>query len=386
MDIMGAEHLAVTEDHQSGRVAETVTNFYKVTADGSLEAIKYVYPDGGVADSTAYNNVQVSVSQVYNLTEEYVLLYGFFIWPDTLGKPSYYNSILVRKADGVMYDFGVDNKITRSDYRGDDAVKKDAVGNIYVFLNGDVSKLQLDDSELISITSLLPSGQYARHFEISYDGLLMYEYGQTYNDFRIKKPDGGIYKVDLAGRVNRSFWRGINGALYLLTANDFGTAIHKITLVEGEITINDVWAGNENIGWYGYSNEKIVMESSILFINPEIPQSSWEFSEVDNSVRKIDLPFAEYNSKLIHSDNYYYIATSDALYKIDKSNHSYTTLLAPNMYEVYAMSVDNNDKVRFSGLRFKDGRKVFAEIDKNGVLTTIDEELNQAAKILQKIN
>ena len=388
LDIVGAESLVVIDGNANGRVSASQTNFLKLKEDGSFLAVEFRDPSGNIVDTAAFHDVYVNVTTIQNLSPEYVLLTGYFSFPDTSGLSTDYRNILVRKTDGAIYDLAV-NYIPESYYkRGEDRFKKDGSDNIYFVEASRIVKVALDNPEQLTKMDLLPDGQYANYFEISSDGVCMYEYYQSSLDFRIRKPDGGIFVIDVEGQTNDDFWTGVNGSLYFLTWGPGGSVIHQIVLVDGEVTIKDVWSG-EYINMdrsYSSGSMMIKMGNSVLFINPDNPQGSWEFSETENVVKKIELPFAEPKSKLVHSDDYYYIATNDDLFKIDKSNHTYTSLLGAGRYEVYAMSVDDNEKVRFSGLRFKDGRKIFAEIDADGMLTTIDEELNQAAIILKRIN
>ena len=114
--------------------------------------------------------------------------------------------------------------------------------------------------------------------------------------------------------------------------------------------------------------------------------SHWEFFEDDNQVTNFELPDLSLTTKVVHSDDHYYLAEGTNLYKVSFADHSYSSLLTPGEYEVYTMSVDNDETLQISALRFSDGRKIIAGINAQGELTVIDEEQDKEAIYLQRLN
>lgn len=408
LNIAHASSLAIVEE-PSGRVAENAANFYKITANGSFEEVKFVNPDGTDIDPTLASPV-VKVEKIINLNASYLLLSGTFSVSDTLGHSQTYSSLLVRKNDGAIYNYE-SNDIALKSRLGEGPLKYDASNNIYYSNGTGVNKLTISDPSKISKIEYLPTGQKAEYFDIDAKGICVYKYGESSgvtnsngtNDIRLKKLNGGIFEVKVEGRDNREFWLGSNGAIYFTTytwSNGFIPAIHKINVNNNDISISNVWSSDNTSTYPGVGKMfrttsqgayKILKGNSVLFIDTYqssygSDNSSWEFFEDTNEVVNISLPRMEQESIIISSSQFYYIATGTDLYKVNINTHQYTKLLNSGEYEVYAINVDDNDNIQFSGLRFDDGKKIFAKINKDGVLTIVDAELDRKATVLERLN
>jgi hypothetical protein len=269
--------------------------------------------------------------------------------------------------------------------------KYDALGNIYfpTSLNTGVSKLIVDNPEEIGVIDYLPIGQKAYNFDLASDGSCIYKYHPfDYDKFRVKKPTGGIFEVQLDGRFNIDFWIGTDGLIYFASeSRGFGnnsSMIHKINVLGEEVVIDTLWSHSDtgivsNTDW----SHRIRRDNSVIFI---YSTKGFEFFEETNTVVSISLPIAQSDMIIVNSKDYYYIASETDLYKVSFETHEYVKLLKTGEYEVYSLNVDDNDTVLFSGLRFKDGKMIFAEIDSEGNLTVVDEELDRKATMLQRLN
>ena len=241
-------------------------------------------------------------------------------------------------------------------------------------------------------------------FEVDPKGNCMYQYsisnGLNKYGLRIKKANGGIHEVKIEGRENKEFWLGNNGNFYFITYtfdNGYFPKIHKINIDGDTITTSVVWPLNggpipDGVGQMFRTSSQgsfmIKKANSVVFIDTYYTwgNMNWEFFENTNSVEGIELPHIDQDGKIINSKENYYIATKTDLYKVNLDTHEYTKLLNSGEYEVYTISVDANDKLQFSALRLKDGKKIFAEISKEGTLKIINEEINRKATVLERIN
>jgi hypothetical protein len=64
---------------------------------------------------------------------------------------------------------------------------------------------------------------------------------------------------------------------------------------------------------------------------------------------------------------------------------SSTNLTTPGTYDFYKFSVSPADVIHFNALRMSDGVKVIGQIDAAGVLTIVDEEMNNEVTVLERI-
>ena len=90
------------------------------------------------------------------------------------------------------------------------------------------------------------------------------------------------------------------------------------------------------------------------------------------------------------SDNYYYIvgtsvAGKSILMKVNPENDSYE-LLINGEYDVYKMDVSSSDEIVFNALKLSDGKIVLGEIDQSGMITILDETLENQVLVLERIN
>lgn len=400
LNISDAKSLVVLEQSSTGKNLTTETNLFKITADG-----KYLPVNFTNADNSTTTSSKPIVRSIKNLNSSYVLLSGEFNYPNEKGELVRYTSILVRKTDGAIYNFSSVNSSFESAKLGEILPKTDSEGNLYYYKGSkSIGKLSLSNPDNINVIDYLPSGQTPMFFEIDPKGNCMYQYdmsnGLDKYGLRIKKANGGIYEVKIEGRENKEFWLGNNGKFYFITYTwneGYIPKIHKIDIDGDNITTSVVWPlkGSpipEGVGQMFRTSSQgsfmIKKENSVVFIDTYFSRGNmnWEFFESNNSVESIELPHIEQGAKIVYSKENYYIATKTDLYKVNLDTHDYTKLLNSGEYEVYTISVDADDKLQFSALRLKDGKKIFAEISKEGTLKTINEEINKKATILERIN
>jgi len=392
LDISDAASLVGLENVAGGRVASEKSNLFKITDDGKFEMVAFVYPDGSPLDSTVTVNVtpSLTVFQLYHVNPDYLLLTGQFVFPDTLGGSKQTDIILARKSDGAI--FGFERGLNLVNQYGVRAFKHDAVGNVY-FMTSDnnVAKLSLDNPDQLTRIPYLATGQQAIKFEILPDGTCLYEKGGYPMVFRVRKLNGGIFDfVPPDDQVNAAIWTGSDNQVYCSTYSYERAMIYKVTTNNNDVVIDTVAVTDDHQIVIGITNMhnrhyRIHTDRSTIFVSDQDPDESFEFFEDDKSIRGITLPFVKSGCTIAGASKFnYYITVDDNIYKVDISTHAYTKILSAGEFEIYSMTVNDDDVVQFSGLRFSDGKKILAEI-KNGTLNVIEEEMNRTAVILERL-
>ena len=403
LDISDANTLTVLENASNG----DNSNLYKFTSSNNFEKVEFVNQDGSkINDSQILHRVNVSNLHIVN--EDFILLFGSFKVRGTNGNEVNYNSLLVNKSSGQIFDFQEFN-LSNNIKLGDETFQKDGNGHIY-YLNGNKEVIKLDISNPNSPvkSKVLSTGQTADYFEIDDLGNCIYKYGESSgvtnsngtDDLRIRKPTGQIFELKVPLRDNKEFWIGNNGKIYFISYdwnNGYQPLIHTANFINDSLVIDTVWGPNNeeeknavgNFFRTGSQGSYLLRKTnSVLFVNT---YHGWvkhfEFNESNNSVNVFNLPNVDDDDAIIiNSDSYYYIATGTDLYKVSLSDNSHTKILNSGEYEIYSMEVNNLDQLRISALRFLDGKKVFIEIDQSGNLTTINEAVDRKGIILKQIN
>lgn len=377
-----------------GRIAqEEGANLYKLTKDGSMEQVKYVNEDGTDIDPEIAQT-KLLVSNLVKVNQDYILLNGSFTAWDTLGNSVEYNTLLVNKTTGAIYDFNeFDLNQDSKDYFQVKGIQQDGNGNIYYLNNGSgVTKLDISNPDLISKAQYLSTGQIAAYYAMDNQANCMYSNSTIdgASTFRIKKHNGGIY--EFSSKV-QEFWNGVNGSIYYVSYNQTKEVpnIFKVTVdINGNVTNSQVWeapafgthSGVQNLRHNYYY--RIPKENSVLFV-AFANGSHFEFFENSNTVVKFELPPLS-DEGIVYSDKYFYHSNGTNLYKISLTDYSSQNLLTPGEYDIYTMDVDDNDILQISALRLSDGKKIIAEINGSNVLKIIDEETNQEVQYLKRLD
>jgi len=396
LDIADAQNLVLIDGSANGLTGgrlkatqdQLFNALYKIDASGDLQEVHYSTGEGSI-----------DVDKIIPLNADYLVMLGKFVIND-----KNYFSLLVRKSDGVVFDF-TDYDLNMENWKlGENFVKADGDGNLYYPMYNQIQKLDITDPNNITRTDYMPSGQTVWFSDIDKAGNLLYNYdhdGSGINKFlRIKKVGGGVFDATVAGRSYRDFWLGNDGHFYINGTSETGAAtIYKATIANNQVTIDNVWSDDTNpaagmvklmFSTASQGAYRIRKPNSILFLetfyDADHNGMSWEYFEDSNTVQAVDLPHLNEGSVFAHSSHYYYIGTGTDLYKVDINTHSYSKLLNSGDYEVYAMAVDENDNLQFNGLRFSDGKRIFGEIKNGGSLTILDEALDKKAVVLTRLN
>jgi len=410
LDIIDAESLVILESSSEKSLDENGTgNFYKITTDGSFEEVKFINADGSGLDDGA-TETYIDVASIFNVNQEFLILSGMFTVWDTTGNVQMYDNLLVRKSDGAIFDFLSFNNDDDIDLAnkfidmwmyqprpGESWFPSDKNDNFYLMANyGMVFKVDAANPASLNISEYLPEGQGCVNFGIDSDGNCIYRYGDDgfSSKYRVRKKEGGLYEVEVDGETNGEFWIGDNdNKFYFISKDEFYyPSINKLAFVNGEAQLEKVWSDQTEEFLFvsdleiDYGRSYVVRKNNgIVFIDLDGYQS-WEFSETDNSVRKINLPNFDVVREIKNSPNYLYIAASMDLYKISLDTYNYTSLLPSGEYDIYTIDVTDDDLLQVSALRFSDAKKVLIEIDNAGSMNITEYEDSRRIITLQQLN
>lgn len=382
LDLQDAMSIAIlTSENINGRMSSVSTKgLYKITTEGEIEELNFVYGEEGESGDD-YSTLQID--RLFDVNEDFLAVTGWFYLLDLNGNERYLQSLLVRKEDGAIFDLN----FNYWDLNG--KFQTDADGNIYagVFTQNvsHVYKIDIRDTDNLTRTDYLPTGQNSYDFFVDGEGNCLYEYsGNPYSpQVRARKWTGGIAELQVL-----SVWIGANEKTYLLSSDnvDYFIQIFEVSSL-GEVKLDTVWSGSPNsINLNtGFLYARIKKENSVIFTDGH---TAWEFFENSKTVQKIELPVTEDNVQVIYSDDYFYILSGDLIYKISVDDYSYESLLFPggDQFEVYSLAVSDDEIVQMSALRFSDGKKIIAEFNAEGVFSIVDEESDKVAVALQRLN
>jgi hypothetical protein len=374
LNITDATSLVVYGDNSNARLStSTDGELYKVTTEGGIEVVKFINDNGSDAKGS------MDIDAIYEIDNDYLVMNGDF----RAGNQQLF-SLLVRKKDGAIFDFGNPYQVDQSPkYCGSmGPYQSDGYGNAYYNFAGGIVKATLTEDTEISISDYTYTGQFASNFAIDAKGNCIYT---SLNDnVKVRKYTGGMTEFG----YSRNYWVGANGKIYYV-GNGPTTTINTLTVNDdGTVSEDTVWTSPswETSGFYGAninSTYLIRQNNSTLFIDSGVIS---KFNEDTNMLSYYSLfPMSDLK-KIVHSVRNFYVADGTKLFKVSLQDYTYKSILTEGQYQIYNMSVDENDLLQISALRYSDGKKILAQIDNGGVFTVLDEETNQAATILQRLN
>ncbi|HEY5749037.1 MAG TPA: hypothetical protein VIU12_23375 [Chryseolinea sp.] len=390
LDIAGAKGLMVYENStlSGGRVKTSGSTLYKILPSGESKLVQFVNGDGSAIDTTKMTAV-VEVYGMKKLTDAYILMWGNFQVNDEAGNPLSYTNLLVRTADGAIYNFGESLPSWRDD---NPAYYQDRNNNIY-YRDGSmmIMKMSLSDPDNITVEAYLPEGQTAGAYTVDQDGNCLYT---ATNGLKIRKASGGLY-ADMSG-VYGSVFTTLDNRLILLEGQDKRIIQYKVEngnvtkeilfslteYAQANIPADDYSSYTGNVGgsWYFTRAED---ENFIYFVG------GWAWSTVSKSDyvahslgRFPEMKILGITATHIYGrDNYKF-------YKVDKSTFQLEQigLSATDTYEIYSATMSQEGEITFSALRYSDAIKIVATIKTDGTVVIIDEHSDRKLQALERIN
>jgi hypothetical protein len=421
-------------------------NLYKVKDNGDFIKVMFRDQNGKPFEKIVYykengdsivNYPVLIIEEINELNDEYLLVEGTFDYLDIsdLDNPQqvYYESLLLRVSDGALFNF--DDKINwyRSCRYKNRYLYTDLSGNVYytsTSSNNNVQKLSTHQNGSITRENILPYNQQFKSYCVDGDGNLFYQpddMGSTFEGFYIKAADNGIIQFNTIIQEYENdtlfvhkytdyqwMWIGEDGSSYAVMGKD-SMVINKSTgewdafesgrntIVEFAIDHSDLQYENhltgmdalfEDFQWHidqytyrsSYQNETIFLYGNV---GQEPATKIWSLDLVSNAYRSGTIPIneGEYISAMIHDGSaYIYIAVNSKLLKISKEDFSYTSFLPENQYDIFALSVSDDDVVTFNALRYSDAKIVLGEIATDGVISITKDDMEEPVTTLVRIN
>jgi len=390
MNIVGATNLFIAPVSTTRSVREagdtSANKLFKITEDGYVQEVTYTYEDedGNPVTSTE----TLSPSSIIVLTTEYLII-GF----------GYNNNYLVNSNTGACYLYTNDLPYPDQNKNGywGEYIGSDNIGNIYFIANSAVKKLSVTNINNVSLATISATNDSVSCFGVDKEGNIAYEGRDASNNgvLRYRKNSGG-YEV-LPGQVNFSFttfWTGFNGKLYYFNQSNPDSRIKQLNANPYEAAnygSNDLLG---SMGSIGFGNLlKIKNKERIIMVGGAGGHECYEvYNSTTNNAKAIAYStFGMASVKFgIASDSYYYLAGTSTgtpqsvLVKINPEDNVYETLLAGG-YDIYKMTVGNDEVITFNALRMIDGAIIIGQISSTGEIDVLDQSLNTEVTVLERI-
>ncbi len=389
LDLSNATNLFIAP--YSSRSNGASAKLFKITAGGFVEEVTYYDEDGNET------SVIEAPAVVYNVNDDYVIV--------CFGSDEYNieSGYIVKKSDGIVYSLdsvGFPQKQINH-YINVKHVFFDSNDYIYYLRDSleegstgrsDHELVRIDASDPGNLTGSLfsPSLEHIYNFEVDmggnaiYTGRLKSETPGTVSIYRILKGNGGLYNLP-NDVIN--FWLGVDDNIYYHSSD-------QITQVEisDSFDVAESDYGTQIFLGSPSASYKLVLTDSIILLNTS-PGNIFEVNNPAGDPGEVSLSGLLFQQirDVAASGAFYYIAgigsnSESVLARVDPSDHSYIHLITPGEYDVYAVTVSENDTVTINALRLSDGKVIIAEIDASGTLTILDEELNSEVVVLERIN
>jgi hypothetical protein len=370
---------SVTPPFTSARAAvgNDQDKLFKVTEDGYVLEVSYLDENGNYI--TNFNIPQA----VYNVDGNYVIVsFGYF-----------QTGYLVRKSDGAVFSLdkvGVPFSDSQSsNHKNAKIVQQDSSGNIYYGKDfRTIIKIDVSDPDNITKTDFIQTPDTRTSHIYAYDitpaGHAIYKSIKNV----IRKSNGGL--INLPDSI--FWWIGLDGNIryyegrgyYNDTTSSIWSKITTVTIDSGfQETLSETDVPIEAVGGSVFKfNDRLLSigESSIT-----------EIENPSNTPREVTMPPGISQINIAgNSDSHYYLSGSNSanqpvLLKIDPVTDAATTLIPPNQYDIYSMSVGTDDSVTFNALRMSDGVKIIGAISPAGTVSILDAALNAEITVLERI-
>jgi hypothetical protein len=254
---------------------------------------------------------------------------------------------------------------------------------MYFRNNNRIYKLDISNPNSITSSPVTPDTESAWNFTVSAKGDIFYG---TNNAFRVAKSNGGLYNIPYGG-ITLNSWTGLDGKIRY-AVND--RALFTVNIeTNGNTSVEEKSLGIQLGGLY-HPVRMLRFSNRIILL----PSDDWHIQEVENpsnNPRNIILSYSINSIKgAVNSENYYYInglnsSQQPFLIKINTANDAVTELFNAGDYDIYTMTVSNNDELIFNALRMSDGVKVIGKISSTGNLQIIDTQINSEVTVLERI-
>ncbi|MFD1631068.1 hypothetical protein [Pseudopedobacter beijingensis] len=414
IDIKNAQSLIITNAENTS----DSTNLKKITNDGNIKDVFYSNEDG-----TSSNKSQghIKVDKMIKLSENYMVLYGSFsfsIYQNEVYTSKNISSILVRRSDGAIFDFGNFDFDTESHsfnsqlYRPSIFFDKDS--NIFYrsIYNGrkSITKLSLKTPDKLLKEDYLPNSQNIIDATVDKFGNIAYSINEN-DPYRLKSISGEIafiqggIPLDLKSTFVNEFWTGNNGKLYI---SGYDKALPYISIIDTENGNKQtkVWTGANCMDYYPNSCRtaskweymRFFKGNELIFISlrgylETLYIDIWTFNETTNqiiyNVKTIpNIDVSQFKPIGKSKTGLYFITKNNEIYKYTFENntivkHNNTSLTG---FEISSINVNYNDNISLLALRYLDGKDIIGQINTFGDFEIITDQLRNKPLFLERLN
>jgi dipeptidyl aminopeptidase/acylaminoacyl peptidase len=386
IDIANATSLFIAPGSNSrsinGRAVGDANKLFKITDDGYVQEVSYFDEDGN--ESTIINDINEPVA-IYDVNNDYIIIcFGF----DTINITDGY---LVRKTDGAVFSLnnvGFPSSFPSNNYANSKIVQSDSLGNIFYVVqneNNNIDLIKIDASNPNNLTKIvwIEDRAYISQICVSPAGHIIYYAqfaGNAGEEKRIKKANGGLINLP---QTTYAWWIGLdNNIKYFNNKSEIWNVSIDTNFQE---TMSSIFCPYI----IGFDNQSYLLRFDDIIILTR-GTGIYEIENPSNTPREILISEITTIKKAAYSNDYYYLSGNDAsnqpvLLKVNPKTDVVKTLLPPNQYDIYKMTVDNNNVISFNAERMSDGVKVVGQVSSNGIVSILDEKMNTEIVILERI-
>jgi hypothetical protein len=349
---------------------------YKITDDNNVQEVSYYDENGKLI------TVKNASTAIYDVNETYVIV--------CFGNIGY----LVRKTDGVVFsleNIGLPNSDSQSkNFVNAKKVQSDSMGNIYYVVSNDI--LKIDTSNPNNLTKVIWVEGSIINFCISPAGHTIYSNslasGEEAENF-IKKVNGDL--IDMPKHVV-ALWVGLDNNIKYFDYQD-----EKIWNVSIDTNFQETTSSIYSSLIISHGGFLLKFDDRILSIISNTYHSDnisiiIEIETSSNSDPHGGIYISEISTikNAVYSNDYYYLSGNDdsnqyVLLKVNSETNAVETLLSHNQYDIYKMTVDENNVVLFNAKRLSDGVKVIGQVSLPDNVSILNETLNTEITFFERI-
>jgi hypothetical protein len=373
IDIANATNLFIASGSNSrsinGRAVGDTDKLFKITDDGYIQEVSYYDMEGN------QTTVNYSPTAIYDVNDTYIIV--------CFGNDGY----LVRKTDGAVFSLdnvGVPSSAGQfANFNNAKIIQNDPMGNIYYVVSSKggyaTDIIKIDTSNPNNLTKVIWAEGRGFIYTFNVSPATHTIYGDSEAGGRIKKINGGLINIVYPNPQ----WIGLDDNIKY-----FDHVQHKIWTVNFDTNLQEIMSSIDcSLSLSSADCFLLRFNDRILSIGGK---SIYEIENPSNTPRQIAISEISTVKNVVYSNNYYYLSGNNAsnqpvLLKVDPKTDTVKMLLSPNLYDIFKMTVDNNDVVSFNAERMSDGVKVVGQVSSTGVVSILNETLNTEIVILERI-
>jgi hypothetical protein len=361
-------------------------NIYKLTDNNEIKNLILINTDGTQVYETPITTTWNGVSSCLNGSNFILMFHNIGEW-DSAGLYTTFQGIsIVDKLTGkeIHLEGGSIPDIGANLFLNDYQIKNSS-NNFYFNSYGTTYRI----SSSFYLSQFSPTGKAITKYEINQDDYMLF---LSDGQFFLENSFGSLISIsDFIGYPINAIWKGSDGYFYLFVYNtDTSKKTILRLLIDGYNVTYETLIQDADPTFYvdNISYFSIEFSGAVMFIPKDKGYSgtSWIYYESSKVLEDISSNLPEYEEiiDVDESTGYFYVATTDNIYKFDL-DLQYTALFESSKYEIYAMCVNQNNEVLFNALRYSDGKAVIGSFDDQGNLTIIDNQLNKRVQYFEFI-